>query len=77
MRIVSDTSSLIILEKSEAVFILDDLFDDVLIPESVHKELFKKGKEFFSSLKILDATESGDDNLAKDTIWMKGLSNNF
>ena len=50
--------------------------------ESVHKELFKKGKEFFSSLKILDVTDSGDNNLAKDIIWMgtnhrSGLTGNL
>lgn len=42
MQIVSNTSPLIILKKSEAIFILDNLFDSVLIPKSVQKELFKK-----------------------------------
>ena len=65
MQIVSDTSPLIILKKSEAIFILDNLFDKVLIPKSVQKELFKKEKEFFSSLKILSAADPNDLNLIK------------
>ena len=65
MQIVSDTSPLIILKKSEAIFILDNLFDKVLIPKSVQKELFKKEKEFFSSLRILRATDPNDLNLIK------------
>ena len=65
MLIVSDTSPLIILKKSEAIFILDNLFDKVLIPKSVQKELFKKEKEFFSSLKILSVADPNDLNLVK------------
>jgi len=65
MQIVSNTSPLIILKKSEAIFILDNLFDSVLIPKSVQKELFKKEKEFFSSLKTLKVTEPKDFNLVK------------
>jgi len=65
MQIVSNTSPLIILKKSEAIFILDALFDSVLIPKSVQRELFKKEKEFFSSFKILRFTEPEDYNLAK------------
>ncbi|AEA46517.1 hypothetical protein Arcve_0488 [Archaeoglobus veneficus SNP6] len=37
----------------------------VVIPKSVQRELFKKEKEFFSSLKILRVAELKDDNLAK------------
>ena len=65
MQIVSNTSPLIILKKSEAIFILDNLFDSVLIPKSVQKESFKKEKEFFSSLKTLKVTEPKDFNLVK------------
>lgn len=65
MQIVSNTSPLIILKKSEAIFILDNLFDSVLIPKSVQKELFKKEEEFFSSLKILHVVEPKNSNLVK------------
>ena len=53
MRIVSNTSPLIILKKSDAIFILDKLFECVLIPKNVKKELFKKERDFFEKLKIL------------------------
>jgi len=65
MQIVSNTSPLIILKKCECIFILDNLFDSVLIPKSVQKELFKKEKGFFSSLKTLKVTEPKDFNLVK------------
>ncbi len=65
MQIVSNTSPLIILKKSKAIFVLDDLFDSILIPKSVQKELFRREKDFFSSLKILELTELKRGNLVK------------
>lgn len=41
------------------------MFDDVLIPQSVQKELFKKEKEFFSSLDILKVVEPKNYDLVK------------
>ncbi len=65
MRIVSNTSPLIILKKSGAIFILDELFDEVIIPKSVQKELFRKEKDFFSSLRFLKVVEPEDRNLVR------------
>lgn len=65
MQIVSDASPLIILKKSEAIFILDNLFDSVLTSKSIQKELFRKEKEFFSSLKTLKVTEPKNFDLVK------------
>ncbi len=65
MQIISNTSPLIVLKKSEAVFILDDLLDSVSIPKSVQKELLKKEKELFSSLEVLRLVEPSDENLVK------------
>ncbi len=65
MRIVSNTSPLIILKKSDAIFILDKLFECVLIPKNVKKELFKKERDFFEKLKILKVAKPKNINLAK------------
>ncbi|GEM_PF-3321379 len=45
MQIVSNTSPLIILKKANAIFILEKLFDSVLISEGVRNELFRKERE--------------------------------
>jgi predicted nucleic acid-binding protein len=65
MQIVSNTSPLIVLKKSGAIFILDKLFNNVLIPKSVQEELFKKEKEFFSSIEILKVAKPKSQNLVK------------
>jgi len=41
------------------------LFDEVLIPKGVQKELFAKESEFFSSLKILRVDKPKNANLVK------------
>jgi len=42
MQIASDTSPLIVLKKSKAIFILEVMFDSVFIPPSVRDELLEK-----------------------------------
>jgi predicted nucleic acid-binding protein len=60
MWIVSNTSPLIILKKANAIFILEKIFDSVLIPEEVRNELFRKEREFFEKLSILKVVKPKD-----------------
>ena len=65
MQIVSNTSPLIILKKSCAIFILERLFDSVLVPHSVQDELFKKERKYFSRVKFLRVEGVKDEHLVK------------
>ncbi len=65
MQIVSNTSPLIILKKSDAVFILEEMFDLVLIPPFVQDELFKKERDYFSRMEFLKVEGVKDEHLVK------------
>ena len=57
---VSDTSPLIALKHAELLEKLDLLFQRIIIPPSVMRELNVKGKEYFQSLSFLFVEEPRD-----------------
>jgi len=64
MRIVSDTSCLIILKKIDALWILEEIFKEVLIPEEVKRELYKKEKKDFENVEYIRVVNA-DEKFAK------------
>jgi len=65
MPIVSDTSPLIVLKKSKAIFILEEMFEKILIPPSVRDELFEKERNYFSKLEFLRVEYAEDRRLIR------------
>ncbi|ADT83272.1 hypothetical protein TERMP_00295 [Thermococcus barophilus MP] len=53
MPIISDTSPLILLKKTGGIYLLEELFNEVVIPLQVQKELYVREEHYFSRIKFL------------------------
>jgi len=53
MPIISDTSPLILLKKADGIYLLKELFREVIIPPQVQKELYVKEESYFSRIGFL------------------------
>lgn len=75
MKIVCNSSPLIALLSIDKTFILDGLFNEILIPEAVYNEVFKiENKEAdFSKVNFIKVHKVNDINLVKSLNMRLGL----
>ena len=57
MKVVSNSTCIIALLRVGKLTILKDLFDRILIPEEVYREIYVSGKEGFVELEKVDLFE--------------------